>query len=405
MALYSKESFSEFQANINEVTALLKEDISKNNYSLHKLCLPARLSVPQFRNAYFGIAGDYFKTFDEWIPTESNLGGRDLLGKIVTDSQVSEDLEKFFPNFEGMFQVYSIVRRFTRDGGKLFSLTPQLIERLLDCAPPSDKVNASMLQIPFNNIFLEFGNNEHREKSNITANYLALGEGLVEGLYISEHTGTAMMNSNEMIEHFGLSRDDKYRVIEVGISFSPLSYIEKTNGQAAIEPLLNFVQLCIPDDEMPLNEVLELNKQLLKESLPDEIFKLMYNAILYLNLGARVQKTFSMPKELIMRMNTASNPNKRKRAALAASKEYAHIQIGSTSKYRVISDVNNSLKSKGEKGKKSPHARRGYFGIRYPLNEDGHKTPQLTWIKNSIIHRELLSSDEIELLERQYDVI
>ncbi len=404
MEVYSKNSLKNLESLTNELIDLLQEDIKKNNSDLHRLCLPARYKIPQFKATFRAVLGNAIEFADANIPKNSVHGGKDLAIAAYEESDIGAQLSKLFETYTDLLQVYSIIHRFDRDNGKIFTLTESLMDRLLDCATPGSNIHAGIFQLPFENIFLEFGNNEQRESCRIKREYHGYQNLIVEGVYISEHKGDPRSNTIDMRKHFGLLTEP-YRVIEVGISLSPYSLIPYNDGKMGVNPLLTYFHICIPNDDMPLNEVIKLNQGWLKGQVPEDIFTLVYNAVLYLNLDSRVQKTISMPNEIMDRLSTVTNPNKKKKAAIAASKAYSHIQIGSTTQYRVLSDINKQLKKSSKPGTKPPHARRGYFGIRYVMNDEDQQEPKITWIKNAIIHKELLSQDEIELIERQYQVI
>lgn len=297
--------------------------------------------------------------------------------------------------------------RFKEENGRIFTLTPPLIERLLDMNKPSDKIDSSFLASPFPNIFLEFGDPEYRLKGGLSLPTQTFSQKprMVEGVFISEFIGSGAKNSKALLEHFGLTKKSTYRIFEVGVSYSPLSFVDNPkelqsiliNGNA-----LDYLMITIPEG-VSLNECIDMNKEWLGENAHEffnNTFPLIFNALLYMGLDTRVERKIIATKNKLPKTKPLKGSKLYKK--IKSSGDYSTIKIGSNQPYY---KPRFSKTGYDGTGKVSPHLRKGHFSIRWVKGENNSLRPELRRVKHSIIHKDLLSKDEVELLERSYEVM
>lgn len=377
---------------------------TKQGGAISKLCLPERYKLPQFRELFDSNYGDMLPIIDETLKPENDINGKGLRQLITQNSQLASMHEYLYGKDYESIHIFGIVRRHFNENGRIFTLTDQLTDRLLDSAKPSEKILASHLRLPYQSLFLEFGPPTNRTHSKITIDCDGAIGLNVEGVYITEIECDSLYNSQGMIEHFGLTKKDKYRLIELGICISPLRTVPPSARNAPFNIIsMQYIMICIPDEKMPLNECIELNKSYYRSNMFDTVFNLVYNSLLYINLDSRITNENKVSKNNLLRIKNVKNPAKKRKATYDAAKDYPHIQIGSTRPYIAINSFSEHYGSQ-HKGKVKPHPRRGYFGLRN-TKSGSDKIAKITWIKSCIINKDMLTNDEISLIEHQYMVI
>lgn len=401
--MHTPKTLNQYKNSVTEIVTLAEVD--KKSGELASRAYPVRCQLPCYRGVNTSMFGLHYDAFDSLLKA-GNQNGREIVGYVTTTPHVQHDIAKNLTSNIDFVHLWGIQRRFELTKGAIFTLTSPLIDRLLDLNKPSATIPASYLAPPFSNVFLEFGAAENRHESRIKASFEGKNDAIVEGVYVSEFDGNPNFNTHKMLEHFGLDSKSKYRILEVALSFSPLSFIDdKRFVDGMITPLMTYFMLCIPED-MSLNECVELNCSWLKSHTDtlESILPLVYNALLYIGLKNRVQqKVVALNKSNTLAKGNVK-PFKAHKKAVAESTKYNSIRIGSTSKYLPVGDI---IKDKQlPKGSKAPHPRRGYFAIRH-VKVEGAKdlVPEIRRVKTTIVNKDLLTNDEIELLTKTYEVM
>lgn len=400
--MYSKSQSDSVVNSHSDIVSLTSIDDKTEEKTILSQCYPVRSQLEPYKTLDENLFGKYTKIVnDVVVDTCYNGGELQLFGE--WNESFLNDINKYISGHPDFLKIYGIHRRYKQSNGVLFTITTPLLKRLIDMSPPSDEVGANFLRAPHKNCFLEFGSPEDRNLKLVTLNF----EGrpcIVEGVYISEFAGNPLLNSDAMKQHFGLNNKSKYRVIELAVSFSPLSFSgEKEISNYATFPLVKYFTICVSDD-INLNDCIKLNVDWLGEQATNlqEILPLVYNSILYIGLESKVSTKLRFPQD--KKLNSAKGrikPHKAHKNALRAVQQYSTIKLGSTVRYVSFSDFKSS---KVTHGMKSPHLRRGHFAIRHKI-VNGLKTPVITVVKPTIVHKELIDSDFAELLIKSYEVL
>ena len=408
--LATAKSESIYKNAIVELVQLAEVD-AKNNYKLSLRSLPVRLTLEPFKQLTSNYVYRANELFDHLINGVDMHNGRGIDAEIEKNDQLKLYLASRNVH-SGMAHVFGILRRFELSNGTIFTLQPSLIDRLSDLKQPSSKISADWLKLPFQNIYLEFADQNHRAEASIKMNYEGV-ESIVEGVYLSEINATKEFFSPEMKSHFKVATNTNCRILEIALTFSPLSFANTNHFKAAFaSPLVSYFMLFIADN-MSLNDCISANLEWLtapsraglfseKSQEMNELLTLIYNSLLYINLDSRVESKTIVPS--ITKPISETKPFKKYKKFLSLTKRYTCIKIGSSTTYAPSHIDKNTIPNSNAVRSKAPHPRRGYFGIRHTKNADGDIVPKLTRIKPSIIHKESMNEDDIELFMRNYEV-
>ena len=404
------KSESIYKNAIVELVQLAEMD-AKNNYKLSLRSLPVRLTLEPFKQLTSNYVCRASELFDHLISGIDRQNGRGIDAEIEKNDQLKSHLASRNVH-SGMAHVFGILRRFELNNSPIFTLQPALIDRLSDLKQPSSKISSDWLSLPFKDIYLEFSDQNNRTETPIKMPYEGV-ESIVEGVYLSEINATKELFSTEMKSHFKVASNTNCRILEVALTFSPLSFANTRHFKAAFaSPLVSYFMIYIADN-IPLNDCISTNIEWLtapsraglfseKSQEMSELLMLIYNALLYINLDSRIESKTVVPRTT--KSISETKPFKKYKKFLSLTKKYTCIKIGSSTPY-LPPTINKSInKDCNTPNSKSPHPRRGYFGIRRVKNADGDIIPKLTRIKPSIIHKEMMSKDEIDLFMRNYEV-
>lgn len=291
----------------------------------------------------------------------------------------------------------------------IFSVAPGL-KNLLEDTGIKDNVPAKFLAAPFNTCYLEFDPAEDRR-------VLAMSKvgplDLIEGCFIQEkrleRLPSVSRNAREMLELDPLA---PVRVLDIAFSSSPINSSDIRVNNSPAGDKLDYIQLLIQDESEPVNDLLEraikfatsrsdglgaLNpqaKEAFANSLRENLSRLA-KVLFYMHVDRKAQVSQTPTKDLEERLQAVGEKKKAKIERML-NRTYDRIVVGPM-EYTPLAD--RIKQGSALPGKRAPHYRSGYFGIRWKGTGQA-KVPDLVRVKEAIINEHLLSDRP----EREYEI-
>ena len=355
----------------------------------------------------------YVDFYSEW------LSPRGIYDRLVIAAKTHKNNPREwrgdFPEVNESAEVSSVlsalmpIYRYKYQNGCTYKLTTSLVERFGDITLDLNKILCKDLLLPHSVTCVDLGDDTDR-----TSNLVTVSSIPVESLIITQSTVSTDTYSTEMLDYFGSNGEINLRSVDVMMYYNDLA-----NGDPSCEntdvlmPHGNYFSLSIPDEDMTTADMIALNVGWLTNKIVDdteenkefyaglitESFDYVAKFIHYLNLQqktvVRVNKTATdIPK----------SSAKKVKQVLRGELFNSYIKLGSDTKYKTIKDTNAELSLRSDGSKKRPHLRRGTMAARWKKDEFGTLQRKVVWVNPSIVHKELLSKEEQEMLHSYYTI-
>lgn len=392
------------QSKINKMYEFLASVGTEYQFLPH----PRRWSLPSARECLV----DQYQEIRAFIDplARDQAPSMDLSIAILGDEGIARSLAQDGGSFESTPFIY-MIRRHQIQKAPIFTVSGPLNKMLADTGVKSD-IPARYLTPPFKTSYVEF---ESAEQRTAALRGGANPSKYVEGCYVQESTvddlsALMLMASPGQFEKNGLDVSKKTRVIDMAFTFSTYDLCDVDNRQLAYHPIMKYT-LYIQDEDESLTKVIARQLQFCRDTLiamgtdlfkanhdfdviRDSVIKLS-KTLLYLNLNIRDRVTESAGIEIDRKLESVG-AKKRGKLERQAAKFYDRIVVGPKSYVPLADRVEEG---EVEKGRKKPHFRRGYFGIRWIGSGEG-KTPELVRVKEALINKDLM----VEKTARDYDI-
>lgn len=303
-----------------------------------------------------------------------------------------------------------MVRRHQIQKAPIFTVSDALNKMLDDTGVKAD-IPVLYLAPPFKTCYIELESAEAR-RSSLEGG--ANPHRYIEGCYIQENTVDdlfGMTAVDEEIQEMGLDRSKKTRIIDLAFTFSPRMLPDDVDNEHLAYHSNMKHTLYIQNENESLTQLIKRQLQHAKEKLMgfgDDIFTVNKDAdlmrdtiiklsktLLYLNLNIRDREVEKPGSEVDARLSGVG-AKKRGKLERQAAKVYDRIVVGPK---HYVPLAERTEESGAEKGRKKPHFRRGYFGIRW-IGSGQDKKPELVRVRETLINKDLM----VEKTARDYDI-
>lgn len=314
----------------------------------------------------------------------------DAARKVIADKQFTKVT---------IVSLYMITKHMMRKA-PLFSVNPAL-NLLLEDTAIKVVVPAMFFAPPFPECFVEFDPAERRIQSE-RITYSGGEKCICEGAYIQETKFERLPPvSRDVREVLELDPNKPARVIEIGFSASP---VNSTKAEATGAPVafdnVDLISIYIQDEQEPISDILDRHFELYSQRMSDthcsdednsfvKLFKGNFahltKILFYLHVEKSQRRTELEESKLSERISQVQEKKKEK-LKKQLTRVYDRIVVGPDN-YTPIKDLVST--SNLPKGTKSPHYRRGYFGIRWK-GVGENKVPELVKVSHTIINESLM---------------
>lgn len=372
------------------------------------LPLPRRFNLTPLRLMNEEIMGPALDFFKDHAKRESST--TDMLVELIE----RKDLQGYFEGYGMSFsdlRMMHIRARHQYSKAPTFSVAPGLNKMLADTGIKNN-VPAKFFTAPFKTCYLEFDPAEDRRVLALAK----VGESdLVEGCYIQEKmldVPPEMTRADrEMLE---LDPQAPVRVIDVAFTYSPINSSNRQvqNAPAVIADKLEYIQILIQDETEPVVDLLEraikfslqrgtamdsvdlISRQSFVDSMRAN-FSRLAKVLFYMHVERKSQVSQTPAKDLEERIRGVGE-KKRPKLERMLNRTYDRIVVGPMTYTPLSQRIDHDEHTKG---RKAPHYRSGYFGIRWK-GAGQAKVPELVRVKEAIINEHLLSDRP----EREYEI-
>jgi hypothetical protein len=371
------------------------------------LPLPRRLALTDVQNLINQHLGPLVPMMNKHAKLQSQTH------KFVDEVYENPDLLDYMNHcgFETMhIAMYYLRQRQTFLKAPILTISPGLKGMLSDTGI-KDNVPAKFLSAPFKTCYLEFEPAEQRKALALQATQK---KKLEEGCYLQEAQLEKCPDMpRAQREQLGLDPNAPVRLIEISFSYSPLNHPSRQDGDiGVIFDKTDYIAIFIQDENEPVKDVIERHmdfygssgfhvanlsqaeKAEFREELHNNCSRLM-KALFYLHVDRKTQVVQRDASDLQKRLDGVG-ASKKSKIAKQLNKAYDRILIG-PEKYVPIAErfeVDSTLK-----GRRAPHYRRGYFGLRW-VGTGQAKTTELTRISETIVNEKFLT----DTTPRDYDI-
>lgn len=374
------------------------------------LPLPRRLELPvvmDFRRLLLGRIDSIYKTF---IEADASVDGF---------FASSYDYIKQIPNIpkfdEQSIRVGYLVTKHQALKGAIYTVSDPLQKMLADTSLKNN-IPVKFFTPPHRVSYIEFCPAEQRASFQLSA-YAGGGKNICEGCYIQERTVEKLPPmSREAREYLELDPQKSVRILDIGISVSPLSQIFSGIATPIAADQVDMMTLFIQDESEPLSDMLERHfefykhranvsnahtgvsdRDLFKERVTN-VFSYLTKVLMYLYVDKKSRYTISEASDLRSRIDKVAD-KKRPKLEKQLNRVYDRIVIGPKSYTPLAQRIQSQDMPKGTK---RPHFRSGYFGVRWKGTGQA-KVPELVHVDEVIVNEQMLKGENT-LNRRDYEI-
>jgi hypothetical protein len=292
----------------------------------------------------------------------------------------------------------------------ILTIAPGL-KAMLEETGIKNNVPVKFLSAPFKTCYLEFEPAEQRKALGMVPDRKSA---LVEGCYLQETFLEDFPDiPKSQREHLELDPNAPVRLLEVSFTYSPIGNprcgpddIHVLHSQA------DYMAIFIQDENEPIKDVIDRHMAFyaqngfhvaemdivelaqFKETMTEN-FSRVTKALFYLHVDRKTQLVQKPAAELEKRLESIG-AKKQSKVNKQVNKVYDRILIGPLQYIPMAERFDAEDKIKG---RRAPHYRRGYFGLRW-VGTGQAKTTELVRVKEAIIHEHLLTNRE----QRDYEM-
>jgi hypothetical protein len=292
----------------------------------------------------------------------------------------------------------------------ILTIAPGL-KMMLEETGIKDNVPVKFLSAPFKTCYLEF---EPAEQRKAMASASEMKTALVEGCYLQETILERFPDiPKAQREHLELDPNSPVRLLEISFTYSPIGNPQcGPNDVQVLHSQADYMAIFIQDENESIKDVIDRHMAFyalngfhvanmdivelaqFKASMTENLSKIT-KALFYLHVDRKTQVVQKPVAELEKRLESIG-PKKQSKLNKQVNKAYDRILIGPL---QYIPMAERFAAEDKVKGRRAPHYRRGYFGLRW-VGTGQAKTTELVRVKESIIHEHLLTNRE----QRDYEM-
>lgn len=375
------------------------------------LPLPRRLELPavkQFRRLILGEIQDVYESFIAEDATISEFYGsaKDYLLQSHQGPQFDE---------QALRNGYLVTKHQVL-GGSIFSVSAPLQAMLAD-TNLKDNIPIKFFTPPQKVSYIEFCPPLERSAFQLSA-YAGGGQNICEGCYLQEKTVQQLPEmTREAREHLELDPQKPVRILDIGISVSPLhnpsfSDVETPIAADTVDTFSFYIQ----DETEPLSEALSrhfefyklramasgahtgiADRELFQKRVTD-VFGYLTKILMYLYIDKKARYHVSEATDLQERIEKVAE-KKRPKLEKQLNRVYDRIIIGPKTYTPLVERIEAQNLPKGTK---RPHYRSGYFGVRWKGTGQA-KLPELVRVDELIVNKSRLEEDSTPT-RRDYEI-
>ncbi|PSV00560.1 hypothetical protein [Photobacterium kishitanii] len=380
---------------LKKLRQITKEDKNNGNVFLSKSTVE-RFSIPLLKSIYRDFIGDLLLDQIEVSVKKDIISTKRWMAEIkATKDELQRIASIVIP--------YIPIMYYEHHNGATFKLTTNLVNRLKDFSCNLDKIPCEDVSMPYSVTSFDFGDDQDRHLG-------VFGDSRkIESVIIIEGKTQASLYSETLRKHYGISASDKVTFFDFFIYDNDVTNNEE-NPYVEYVPHGEYFMLLVPDKDMSVSEMIDLNKAWLANNVDKNsradlhdvkvIFEMIFKVSAYLDL--------KQAKKVVVRAtgdNSATKISKQAKQLRRPEIFQSYIRLGSSGEYVTISDTNSSLASNHSVSgnRKRPHLRRGVSAVRY-VKKDGVIVKEKRLVRSSIIHKEELSDEQIAMLHAYYEL-
>lgn len=302
------------------------------------------------------------------------------MAKLSTSSRhdIMMTMASAYPNvFQGVYQENSdavmdvALRLMVHYKRVRFFQTTDALENMLNSTDFGDDVPASWFRIPFDGVFIEFG---ETRRFGVTLFDPESGNHVVEGAYIFEGMSKAV-HSDQLV-----------RGMDIVIFGSPIG------KSGLLDDVFVHFGLPLDAEDMPITALMqdaldmycrEGNRAMLNRTAMRPIIEHLAKVLVYLNTKDARQREVREGSEARKKADGLKSPGKRDKALRQAARHYDRIVIGPSGTPAALGGENG--------GHVRPHVRRGHFRMQACGPRHSERRP--VWLQPMLIGSGTFSPD------------
>ena len=313
---------------------------------------------------------------------------------------------------------------YNANNGTVYTLDKGLLQVLLDSRIKED-IPCWMVRAPEPSAYIEFGDAETRCDPPEVNVMIESDLTQTEGFYVNEEIVPPGELNQLVYASNNLDPDKATRVLYFGFMESPQQAQHgKEFRQSVLNDMRTYFTIHIQDEMKGVLSVLKeqisvrrskgfvvsQHNQMTDEKHDEHssnilsLLELASKILLYINMPDVRQTRLTPEDELHKKLAGLKNASKKRKIENRYKGQYNRIVIGPKIKNAVsIASINDQLTSAAAPGKKAPHVRKGFFGIRYAGPQ--RSEPRITYVRPTIVNEDLIEPGMRDIIRKQYSIV